>query len=256
MEGWHGWDDYAPYYDWENAKTVGRRDVRFWQNLAERVAGPVLELGCGTGRVSVPVARTAYSFVGIDRSSEMLRRIRTRLRRAKLDKRARLVRGDIRMLPFSARTPFQLVMAPDGIMQSLLRESDLNAALVSMARITECGGTVGVDLVPDLPKWAEYKRRVAFRGLRRPGGSHITLIESVHQDRARRITVFDQEYVERVGGSSSTHRFSLIFRTLSVAQMTRRLERVGFRVEAVFGDYAGAAWNRESDVWLILATKR
>ena len=256
MEGWHGWDDYAPYYDWENAKTVGRRDVRFWQNLAERIGGRVLELGCGTGRVSVPVARTAYEFVGIDRSSEMLRRIRTRFRRAKLDKRARLVRGDIRMLPFDARRPFQLVMAPYGIMQSLLRESDLNAALVSMARITACGGTVGVDLVPDLPKWAEYKRRVAFQGPRRPGGSHITLIESVHQDRARRITVFDQEYVERFGGSSSTHRFSLTFRTLSLPQMTRRLERVGFRVEAVFGDYAGAAWNRESDVWLILATKR
>ena len=29
-EGWHGWDDYAPFYDWENARTLGRRDVPFW----------------------------------------------------------------------------------------------------------------------------------------------------------------------------------------------------------------------------------
>ena len=29
MEGWHGWDEYAAYYDWENAQTVGRRDIAF-----------------------------------------------------------------------------------------------------------------------------------------------------------------------------------------------------------------------------------
>ena len=33
-EGWQGWDDYAPFYDWENAQTLPRRDVRFWQRLA------------------------------------------------------------------------------------------------------------------------------------------------------------------------------------------------------------------------------
>ena len=56
-EGWSGWDAYAPFYDWENARTLGRRDVSFWQRLATSVQGPVLELGCGTGRVSVPLAR-------------------------------------------------------------------------------------------------------------------------------------------------------------------------------------------------------
>ncbi len=73
-EGWKGWDDYAPFYDWENAQTLDRRDVRFWQRMAERANGPVLELGCGTGRVTIPVARTGARIVGIDRSSEMLAR--------------------------------------------------------------------------------------------------------------------------------------------------------------------------------------
>ena len=53
-EGWHGWDEYAAFYDWENARTVGRQDVTFWRNLAGRAKGRVLELGCGTGRVLVP----------------------------------------------------------------------------------------------------------------------------------------------------------------------------------------------------------
>ena len=39
MEGWHGWDDYAPFYDWENAQTVQRRDVGFWRQRALAAAG-------------------------------------------------------------------------------------------------------------------------------------------------------------------------------------------------------------------------
>ena len=63
-EGWRGWDDYAPFYDWENARTVARRDVAFWCRLASAQEGPVLELGCGTGRIAVPVAKAGVRLVG------------------------------------------------------------------------------------------------------------------------------------------------------------------------------------------------
>ena len=82
-EGWHGWDEYAAFYDWENARTVGRRDVTFWRGLAARAKGRVLELGCGTGRVLVPVARDGRRIVGIDRSTPMLDRARAKLARAR-----------------------------------------------------------------------------------------------------------------------------------------------------------------------------
>src|SRR5262245_11697389 len=74
-EGWQGWDDYAPFYDWENARTLGRRDVSFWTRVASRATGPVLELGCGTGRVTRPLARAGIDVIGVDRSAAMLARI-------------------------------------------------------------------------------------------------------------------------------------------------------------------------------------
>jgi SAM-dependent methyltransferase len=154
--GWEGWDAYAPFYDWENARTVARRDVRFWQRLAAAQDGPVLELGCGTGRVLAPVMRAGVDLVGIDRSAEMLARARQRLRRARLLRRGRLVRGDIRHLPFRCRPGFSLVMAPYGILQSLTREADLKATLASVASVLRRGGLFGIDLVPDLPRWSEY----------------------------------------------------------------------------------------------------
>jgi ubiquinone/menaquinone biosynthesis C-methylase UbiE len=252
-EGWKGWDDYAPFYDWENAQTLDRRDVDFWRRLAARAPGRVLELGCGTGRVTIPVARAGARIVGIDRSSAMLARAATRSARVRA--RVSWLRGDIRFLPFRASARFDLVMAPYGILQSLVSDRDLDATLASVRRVLARGGTFGIDLVPDLPVWKEYRNKIRFRGSRRGGTSRITLIESVRQDRAKPLTIFDQDYIEQRGVVRRRHRFSLTFRTLSVPQMTRRLERAGFRVTAVLGDYQGKPWDSRADVWLILAKK-
>jgi len=254
-QGWQGWDDYADFYDWENAQTLDRRDVKFWQAMAERANGPVLELGCGTGRVTIPVARTGARIIGVDRSTEMLGRALKRSRRMRSHPRPTWLRGDIRFLPFGSAARFDLVMAPYGILQSLVRESDLKATLASVERVLARGGLFGVDLVPDLPVWKEYRNKVRFRGLRRGGKSRITLVESVRQDRAKKLTLFDQEYIEQRGRERKSRRFSLVFRTLTVPQMTRRLENAGFRIKAVLGDYSGQPWDRRADVWLILAEK-
>src|SRR5688500_13655039 len=264
MEGFEGWDDYAPFYDWENAQTLGRRDVPFWRNLALNAGGRVLELGCGTGRVSLPLARAGVRLVGVDRSSAMLALARQRLHRGRLHRQLGLVQADIRHLPFpaataaskGARDSFAMVMAPYGILQSLLSERDLTRTLSEIRRVLKPNGTFGLELVADLPSWEEYKKRVSLKGWRgRPGGTRVTLVETVRQDRARQRTIFDQEFRERRGGRTRVHRFSLAFRTLSVPQMTRRLEKAGFEVSALLGDYRGGAWDARADVWVILAKK-
>jgi len=171
----------------------------------------------------------------------------------KLLKSLRLVRGDIRALPF-ATGAFSMVLAPYGILQSLIRPRDLAATLTSVARVVARGATFGIDLVPDVPKWREYENRVQLRG--RARGAQLTLIESVRQDPKRHLTTFEQTYVERRGSATREHRFDLTFRTLTVRQMTGQLERAGFRVDAVLGDYRGRPWDERADVWIIMAKKR
>ena len=90
-----------------------------------------------------------------------------------------------------------MAIAPYGILQSLLDDADLRATLDSVARVLAPGGTFGIDLVPDVPNWREYENRVQLRG--RAGGAQLTLIESVRQDPRRRLTTFEQRYVERRG---------------------------------------------------------
>lgn len=256
-EGWEGWDEYAPFYDWENARTLGRRDVAFWQRVAARARGRVLELGCGTGRVSLPLAKSGVDLVGIDRSPSMLARAyeRNRSRKASRSRRHRLklVRGDIRDLPFERRA-FSMVLAPYGILQSIIRDRDLTETLESVARVIAPGGVFGIDLVPDVPNWREYENRVQLRG--RNGAAHLTLVETVRQDERRRLTTFDQRYLVRRGRHTTEHHFELVFRTLPIRMMVGRLERAGFRVDALFGDYRGKPWDERSDVWIILARRR
>jgi ubiquinone/menaquinone biosynthesis C-methylase UbiE len=260
-EGWTGWDAYAPFYDWENARTLGRRDVPFWRNVARQSRGTVLELGCGTGRISLPLARAGVSLVGIDRSMPMLERADKRLKAwvtrqpgsRKRRRLLRLVRGDIRSLPFEASS-FATVLAPYGILQSLVRERDLKETLAAVARVLEPGGLFGVDLVPDVPNWREYSNRVQLKG-RAAGGAHLTLVESVSQDRRRHLTTFRQTYVERRGRTVREHSFDLTFRTLPIPAFTRRLEAAGFQVEAILGDYRAGPWDERADVWIMLARR-
>jgi SAM-dependent methyltransferase len=258
-QGWKGWDAYAPFYDWENARTLGRADVPFWRQLASRAEGRVLELGCGTGRISLPLVRAGVRLIGIDRSAPMLKRAGRRARTLKSKGKGRprlpgtlgLVRGDMRRLPFRPRQ-FAMVLAPYGVLQSLLSDRDLGSALRSVAHVLEPGGLFGIDLVPDVPNWREYRNRVQMRG-RAAGGAHLTLIESVRQDRRQRLTTFEQRYVERRGPQTTEHTFELTFRTLPVQQMTRKLQRAGFAVDAVLGDYRGRPWDERADVWIMLA---
>ncbi len=255
-DGWQGWDAYAPFYDWENARTLGRRDVPFWQRIAAEVDGDLLELGCGTGRLLLPMARVRPSqgrTIGLDRSAPMLERARRRIRRLRTAPRPLLIRGDARAWPLR---PGRLrgVIAAYGLLQSLIRDRDIDATLAAAHRGLARGGLFGIDLVPDLTRWEEYEQQVPLRG-RLSAGTTVTLIESVRQDRRRGITTFEEQYVVRRGRQVRRHAFELRFRTLPLGQVLARLERAGFRVDNVCGGYRGEVWTPEADTWVILARK-
>ena len=254
VSGSTGWDTYADFYDWENARTMARRDVPFWKRVAAAAEGPVLELGCGTGRVMLPIARAGTAVVGIDLSERMLARARSRIRRARLARLARLVRGDIRHLPFPDDR-FAVVMAPYGILQSLTSDADLRAALGAVTRALRPGGRFVMELVADLPAWQEYSKVTRLRGWRPGGKAHLTLVESVRQDRRKGLTLFEQEFFETRGGRKRSQRFTLAFRTVTVGQMTSRLERAGLKVMAKLGSYDGDPWTKESDTWIVIAQR-
>jgi SAM-dependent methyltransferase len=111
-----------------------RPDVAFFVDLARESAGPVLELGCGTGRVLIPAARTGVQIVGLDRSPEMLAVCRRKVQEesSEVQSRIRLVEGDMRRFELSRK--FALVTIPFRPFQHLVEVDDQLACLECIHR--------------------------------------------------------------------------------------------------------------------------
>ncbi|MGB9470646.1 MAG: class I SAM-dependent methyltransferase, partial [Candidatus Acidiferrum sp.] len=110
----------ADYYDSAPMVTQRTHDVAFYANAAKKYGDPVLELGCGTGRITVAIAEAGYRIVGLDIPEKMLERAaekRTHLRREARE-RLHLVQGD--MARFDLGEQFRTVVIPFRPFQHLL----------------------------------------------------------------------------------------------------------------------------------------
>jgi SAM-dependent methyltransferase len=129
-----------------------RADQRFYvAYAAERNARRVLELGVGTGRVAIALARAGREVVGVDRMDAMLDRLHGQLARETKDTRARvsLVRADLRALKLGRRFP--LVIAPFNVLMHLYTRVDVERALRAVRSHLAPGGRFVFDvLMPDL----------------------------------------------------------------------------------------------------------
>ena len=86
-----------------------RGDIFFWQSLAAHSSGPVLELGCGTGRVLLELASAGYDVYGVDNDADTLAVLQTRL------EESNLTNVDCRqadMTEFSMKLKFPLIILP------------------------------------------------------------------------------------------------------------------------------------------------
>ena len=141
-------DIWADTYDSVHTLT---EDIAFWVEEAQGSGGPVLELGCGTGRVALPIAQAGVSLVGLDSSSAMLRVARAKARKLRLGSDLpRFVKGDMRDFSLDGQQ-FPLIIVPFRSFQLLLSVADQYQALAAIREHLEPAGRVVIDLfVPDL----------------------------------------------------------------------------------------------------------
>lgn len=142
--------DDAALYDYEYRRR--RADVSFYRELAQRRgADRILELGAGSGRVTVPLARDGRQVVAVDRSEAMLDRLRGRLDRlpAPVATRITPAAGDLRS--FSVDGEFPLVIAAFNVLEHLYTRAEVDACLRRVASHLAPGGVFAFDVqLPDL----------------------------------------------------------------------------------------------------------
>ncbi len=158
-----GTDDHyhdAPLYDYEYRER--RTDIRWYRNVAGRHGKTqgqplrILELGAGTGRISLPLLREGHHLTALDRMPAMLAHLDHKLS-ATPELRSRLVSvvGTICHLEFPDAS-FDLVIAPFNVLMHLYRWPDLLACFSEVRRVLVPGGLFALDvLLPDL-EWLTW----------------------------------------------------------------------------------------------------
>ncbi len=200
----------AELYDWELAHVAGRwhQDLASYAAVAARTGGPVLELACGTGRLTAPLGA-----VGLDVDADMLAGARRRGVR-------RLVRADMRRFALAQR--FALVALPYNSLQLLVDDADAVACLRCAVSHLAPGGMLALE-VTDFQAGA-VRASVGVELLGRADG--VTLHGALEHDFSRRLTTYHRRFEE--GGETRVDHVML--RCLDWAELERLLERACLRL--------------------------
>src|SRR5215216_1584932 len=160
MKQWSGADSGDPYaelpelYDIEHAGFSD--DVELYLRVAEVVGDPILELGCGTGRVLAPLAAAGHRITGIDRSRPMLDRARARLKvqenTGDLWQRVTLAEGSMTEAESAPGGPFGLVIFSLNGLMHLSDTAAQRAALASARRALDPRGMLVIDVLNPTPE--------------------------------------------------------------------------------------------------------
>ena len=220
-----------------------RADVDFFVQAARESGGPVLEVGCGTGRVLIPTARAGITISGLDLSPHMLAVCRERLKAEaeEVQSRVRLMQGDMRH--FELGQTFQLVTLPFRPFQHLTTVEQQLACLGCLRRhLAEDGklildifnpmleALVNKDFGKELAEEPEFSlpdgRKVIRRHsvVARDVDNQINYTELVH-------------YVTHPDGRQERLVQAFPMRYLFKFEAEHLLARAGFRVEQLYADY-------------------
>ena len=250
--------------DYDSVFSYVRDDIPFYVDAARDADGPILELGCGTGRVALPIAEAGIDIVGLDSSAAMLDVARSKARRlASGSRRSRASRGgsltlvEADMRDFSMDTRFALVIIPFRGFLSLLTVEDQTNALQNIKRHLAPGGKLVFNIfVPDLDRLTQDGDvPYHYRDVTDPDtGARLVLWNQSSYDNHNQV-IDTRMIVEELDGEGAVaRRLYRDFRLRYVHrwEMHHLLELCGFEVLDLYGDFDRSPFDETSAemVWV------
>ena len=255
----------AALYDFEYRRR--RADINFYRRLAQdrlrfSPRGPILDLACGTGRLTIPLLRDGHQVMGLDRSMAMLSAARKRVSRlAPIRRQSCLIlRADLRAFSFAPR--FSLAVAAFHSVQHLYALPEIRAFLRAVRAALVPGGWLAFDLLPPDPRWLfrDPARRWGRTLFRHPiTGQRLVYTNNHEYDRRRRVLHMRIYYqpVDGRGKPTGPERIvRLCHRQLEPRQVQTLLKQEGFRLLESFGGFDGRPLDQDADEHIYVAATR
>ena len=233
-------------------------DIPFWIEEAISCGGPIIELGSGTGRVSIPIAEAGVPILGIDNSTAMLKLARMKGRKLKLNPPLlRFAKGDMRNFSTDS-AKFPLAIIPFKSFQSLLSVADQYLALNMIRSCLEPKGKLIIDLfMPDLEMLTEHSSSPVY--------NH----ESIDPKTGNRTRVWSEYRCDNFNQIINTHwtieeldvngtlkhkvnKYSQM-RYLHRFEIQHLLANLGYQVLEIYGSFDRAPLNESSTEMVLIA---
>jgi SAM-dependent methyltransferase len=228
-------------------------DIPFYQTLAEKYGDPVLELMCGTGRVTIPLAQKGFNITGLDISPEMLDVARQKTE--ELDLSINWIEADGR--DFSLKEKFNFIFIPFNSFLAMTDQTDMESCLANVRTHMKHDGRFAIDIFNPDPKILMRRREDRFPVSTVPnpdGEGQVIITESTFYDVAEQIINIRWFYKFEATGEEVTTDFSL--RILFPREFNNLLRYSGFVVDDKFGGFDFSPFAASSTKQLIVCRPR
>ena len=241
----------AKFYDLFGSK----KDLEFYKGLALQSGNNALELGVGTGRVAIPLAKAGITVVGIDNSVHMLRIAREKLAKetAAVSRCVVLKRGDMRN--FELKQSFPFIYIPASTFDHNITVEEQKQTLSCIYKHLEKNGTFAFDLeqaTPDKPEtswWIDRKET--------DDGKTVVRSIFTRRNMTRRVCSLDlffdvyrnSKLLERY------HEFGEVA-VISKIEVTKLLEETHLEVSSIYGDFNKIEYRTDSPRMVIVAKRK
>ncbi len=239
----------AQYYDFQD---IGVNDIPFYRARIPSAQARILELGCGTGRVLLPLAQECGFIYGIDASQAMLALCREKLNRAGLPPdRAQICQGDISDFDLGAR--FDLIIAPFRVLQNLETDRQVSGLMDGIARHLASGGRAILNtFLPNRSPeemqrtWCNPDERVDGETVF-PNGDRLVQLDRRPRLQPHPLVVYPELIYRRYAAGTDTLLDEAILKIAMRCWYPAELETLvrdsGFRTTNRWGGYGGESWG-------------
>jgi SAM-dependent methyltransferase len=247
----------AALYDYEYRRR--RADVNFYRDLAKKrlgEGGRILELGAGTGRVTIPLARDGHRVTALDQAPTMLARLGSRALAAPAAVRDRIeiVRGEL--CTFELGETFPLVIAAFNVLEHLYTRGEVDACLRRVLAHLEPGGAFVFDVqLPDLA-WLvrDPTKRWAKTRFTDPQSGRAMYYSTNHEYDPVSQIVMIRLYYDPIDGTPG-RVVKLTQRKFFPAELEALVAHAGFRVTAHLGDFSLAPLDATADSQVLVCER-
>lgn len=248
------WNDYAFLFDWElyAINSHQTNDFKAWLRLSKQIKGKVLELGCGSGRITSQLAENNIDISGIDMSSVLINMLKDKYPKIPQEK---IFLGDMTSFIFPEKYDFAFYSY--STFQYLLSLDQQIKALKHINNYLNPRGYLAFDICPytcDLPQ--EQAKTLLYKKYHKGLKKEISMYTSHQVDRINQITSWHDSYVlvDDHGNRQVIHH-NLALKGVRSDFLELLLEHCGFKLINIYGDFDLNEVSPTSDNLIYIAQK-